>query len=137
MICLDASVIIKLLVQERQSDRIHGLFEHWLNEEEALISSQFSQYEIYSVLRKKQSFGELSDQEIKNAIIDLQALPISYIVDMDLLPSALLWSKKTAQPTIYDCLYLSVAEREHAVLWTCDGKFYAKAHPLFSEIQLV
>ncbi|SHK84223.1 type II toxin-antitoxin system VapC family toxin [Desulforamulus aeronauticus] len=52
-ICLDSSVLIKLLVREENSDKAALLIERVLNNKQTVVLPSFAWAEIGSVLRKK------------------------------------------------------------------------------------
>lgn len=134
-ICLDTSLIIKFLTKEPDSDVVDELFRHWLNEEDRLLTPQFTKYETYSVLRKKNFLKEITDEQLDQAIKDFLSLNIDLIADLPLLPKAISWSQRLNLPTIYDCIYLCAAEIENAFFWTCDKKFLNAARKEFPKIK--
>lgn len=134
-ICLDTSLLIKLLTHEPESNRVSHLFQQWLSRDDQLLTPHFTRYEIYSVLRKKNFLKEITEEQMDQALKDFQALPVEYVEEVALLPKVLSWSKKLKQAVIYDCLYVGVAEARDAILWTCDEKFYKACKGEFSKIE--
>jgi hypothetical protein len=52
-VCVDASVAVKVVVMEPDSDKADALFEAWANEGEQLIAPAFFEVETDSILRQK------------------------------------------------------------------------------------
>lgn len=134
-ICLDTSLIIKLVINEPESIQAGQNFRQWIELNERLITPSFTRYEAYSVLRKKHFLKELTDEQLDSALKDFQSLPLEYINDISFLPKAMAWAKRLKQPVIYDCLYLCITEADDAVFWTCDLKFYKLAKQEFPRIE--
>jgi len=133
--CLDTSLIVKVLINEPGSETVEALFRRWFEEDHRLITPQFTLCEIYSVLRKKNFQKSITEAEADCALRDYELLGIELLPDMPLLKRAFWWAKKLNLPVIYDSLVLAAAEKEEAVLWTCDKKFFDKAKPEFARIE--
>lgn len=136
-LCLDASILIKLLTREPDSDKVHALFGGWLENSENLIAPAFCLYELYAVLRKKNHLGLLTDDQTQTCLTDLKELPVTFLPDQELLGEAFLWSKRLKQAVIYDCLYLALAHQENALFWTADRKFYEAAKGEFTNVEVI
>lgn len=129
--CLDASVVLKLLVLEPCSERAR----EWLHSHEGdrLIAPTFMFAEVASVLQRKASTGEVTPLERSEALDILDSMNIIPVWDNDLIRRAISLADATKQPTVYDTIYLALAEREQCVYLTSDRKFAeaaARAYPL-------
>ena len=79
-VCVDASLAIKVVVREPDSDKADALFAQWANEGTRLIAPAFFDVETDSILRQKVILRqELTPEQAKAAFTALQALPIQQL----------------------------------------------------------
>lgn len=131
-VCLDASLVIKLLTKEKDSNRTALLFEDFFTQNTLIIEPNFLKIEAYSVLRKKAYLGKISERQAKLALFLFERLDFNYInEDEKLLISSYQLAKKLNQPVIYDCLYLALAKQEKATFVTADLRFLKNAASVY------
>ena len=116
---VDASVAIKWFIPE-----IHS---------EAALRLQRSRYRLHvpalmtlelgNVLAKKIRRGELTRAEGDGILKELKHLPLQRHADERLFPAAYQLALDT-QRSVYNCLYLALAEAIDGVMITADHKFY-------------
>jgi predicted nucleic acid-binding protein len=76
-VCVDASLAIKVVVNEADSDKADALFDQWASEETQLIVPVFFEVETDSILRQKASLRrELTPDQGQLAFASPLALPI-------------------------------------------------------------
>ncbi len=129
MIVLDASFLVKLVVEEEGSEQAERLVLKWLSRGEKLTTIDIALAEAANALWKHYSIHrDLGLEEFKEAIKDLQLLwnKITHHPTSQLLPQAV-EEAVSLNITVYDALYLSAAIRENAVLATFDSKLAEKA----------
>lgn len=133
--CLDASVVLKLLVFESDSNRA----VEWLNSHEAeeLVAPAFLFAEVASVLQRRVRMGEVTTQERSDALDALESIQIRPIWDHALIRRAIALADEIGQPTVYDTVYLAVAEREQCILLTADQRFAKAASGTYSLVRLL
>jgi predicted nucleic acid-binding protein len=79
-ICVDASLAVKVVVSEWDSDKADALFGQWANEGKQLIAPSFFEVETDSILRQKAAVRkELTSEQASAAFAKLQALPIQQV----------------------------------------------------------
>jgi predicted nucleic acid-binding protein len=79
-VCVDASLAVKVVVAEADSDTAHALFDRWADDGNQLIAPIFFGVEIDSILRQKVVLRrELTPDQADGAFAKLQALPIRQI----------------------------------------------------------
>jgi len=119
--CVDASIVIKLVVEEPGSDLADALWAQWIQQDVQIVAPALLRYEITAVLRKKVYRGQLS-KEIANmaltAALDLKG--IEYIDSPVLHLRALELASQFGLPTAYDAHYLALAEQQNCEFWTAD-----------------
>jgi len=117
---VDASVAIKWFIPE-----IHS---------EAALQAQRSRHRLHvpalmtlelgNVLAKKIRRGELTRTEGDVILKELKQLPLQRHADERLFPTAYQLALDT-QRSVYDCLYLALAEAVDGMMITADHKFYS------------
>lgn len=111
---VDASVGFKLLVPETDSGKALALFS------EDLHAPDFYPIELTNALRMAEVRHRIADSSalLGDLLIYLPALHSS----LSLLPRALEIAKRTTRRSVYDAMYVALAEREQCQLITADTK---------------
>jgi predicted nucleic acid-binding protein len=126
-VCVDASVIVKLLTPESGStEALSWLASH---AGEQFLAPASLPAEVGSALRTKMRRAEMSVAQCTEALGLLNRLAIQYTWDWDLLERAFNLAVELDQPTVYDTLYLALAEKQQCELWTADMGFVRAASP--------
>jgi predicted nucleic acid-binding protein len=113
---IDASVAVKWVVPETDSDRAAALAAYRLSAPDLLDA------ECANVLWVKVTRGELSEADALTRIARLIAAPVDRVPCRELAAAALKLSIDLGHPA-YDCLYLALAIRAAVPLVTADVKF--------------
>ncbi|MHB0999978.1 MAG: type II toxin-antitoxin system VapC family toxin [Armatimonadota bacterium] len=119
---VDASVGIKLFLQEDYSEDVQQLFKLSLTDMESmLIVPDLFFIECTNILWKKVRRGELPEEIAQENVIDLRLLDLQSISTRELMERALeiacIYSI-----TAYDACYAALAEREDIPLVTADKR---------------
>lgn len=116
---VDASVAIKWFIPE-----IHSEVSLHINRlQTRLHVPAFIQLEVGSVLAKKIRRDELTRAEGEVILKEFRLLPLQYHSDEQLFRGAYELALVTQQ-SLYDCLYLALAETIEGAVITADRKFY-------------
>ena len=100
---MDASLAVKVVVAEANSDKADALFEKWANEDRRLIAPAFFDVETDSIIRQKTALRkELSVEDGEAAFEKLQALPIQQMSLPGQRRRAWEIAKDFGFPTVYD-----------------------------------
>lgn len=131
-LCLDTSVITKLLVLEPGSAAASAL----VTPKVQLLEPAFVWAEVGSVLRKKERQG--FPAVLATQAWDLFLRLAIQRIDNDAIASAS-WklAQELSQLTLYDTAFLAVAEEAACPLWTADQQFFTPAHATHPSIQLL
>ena len=132
LVCLDAGVVAKLFLPERGRDRAERLMEELDKAGAEIVVPAFFTAEVLSVLRNNVVRGRLDPAKGEAAARWVVAFlgevrqveAAGYYQRAWELAIALNW------PTIYDTVYLAVAEIEGADFWTADEGIYRAASDL-------
>lgn len=127
---VDTSALIRLFVPDGPmpdgfDDFLRGV-ERGIN---AAIAPELLVAEAANVVNKKRLSGELSENESDRLLADLLSVPIRLFPHRPLLLRAFDLAREY-QLTVYDTLYLALAEDHGAVIFTADRKLLKAATDL-------
>ena len=128
MIVVDASALVKFLAPKRH-DRA---FDQRLGRAESLHAPHLVDVEVANGLRRSVADGFIGPDRALDALLDLRALPIIRYPHGALLDRA--WELRE-NLTMYDAVYVTLAELLEAPVVTCDGRL-ARAPGLHSRVEL-
>lgn len=132
-IVVDASVAVKWYVHERDRDRALELLDR---EDDLLIAPDIFLPEVVNALLRQNRQARFSDDLLEQAIADLNLTCPELIASRMLMERALELAR-ALRHSVYDCLYLTLAERWNTVLVTADEEFVAKCRNNLSEPSLM
>jgi predicted nucleic acid-binding protein len=118
---IDANVAIKWFVPEVQSDAAAAI----VDPENELIAPDLLLVEVGNVVWKKIRSGDITDEEGKNIMTSLEAMPINFHSIRPLLPSALDLACR-AGCTVYDATYIALALAQDCTLVSADRRLFLK-----------
>ena len=124
---VDTSALIRLFIPDGE---LPSDFEEFIRGVErdlkTAIAPELLLVEAASVLNKKQKSGELSEDESDQLLADILSLPIRLFPHRPLLSRAFELARKY-NATVYDTLYLALAEEHNAVIFSADYKMLKTA----------
>ncbi len=123
-VVVDASIAIKWVLQEPDSDVAYALLAEWIEKETVILAPALLAYEITNILYRKTLKGDLTLDNAKLGIrkILLTGLEFDFTEDPSFGIKAMELANQFNQPATYDSHYLALAEREDCELWTADTK---------------
>jgi predicted nucleic acid-binding protein len=122
-IVVDASVCVWACLPVAMHALAINLIRTWRLEGLRLIAPATWLGEALSAIRMGRFYNTIPEQEALKAIYRLDTLRIHPIIpDRNLCISAFGWAEKLQQARAYDALYVALAEREGAELWTGDQR---------------
>jgi len=114
---LDASVVAAAFFQEEHADVARALFVS----DRELHAPDLIYLEFANVIWKRHRRGEIDEQEAIQLLDDVLSLPLRIAPAEPLVEAALQLALRTGR-TVYDCLYLALAEETKGVMITCDQR---------------
>ncbi|NLH87590.1 MAG: type II toxin-antitoxin system VapC family toxin [Firmicutes bacterium] len=120
-VCVDASLVVKWLVDEPDSHRALALLEEWIVQGTRLIAPSLLDYEVGSVLRKLAARGVLPIDSARERLHLYEALDIELLSPPFIIRRAWELSVGYGLYTVYDASYVALAELTGTRLYTCDG----------------
>lgn len=134
-VCIDASLVLRLLLGEPGSDEAQKWFTRHAKEE--FVAPHLFVAEVSSVLRGKCRQGRMAPEDTRQAMRFLTRLNVRLVWNWSLAERAFSLAEELDQPTVYDTLYLAVAEAEGCELWTADHRFVRSALPRYPFVRLL
>ena len=132
----DASLALKWVVSEVDSDTARALRLRWEEREEPLIAPSIFRSEVTNRLHRMTRRRQLMTDEAKEALSIL--LPsVSIREPKGLYYQALAIARQLGMGATYDALYVALAEAEGCELWTADRKLARAARPVFPQVRWV
>jgi predicted nucleic acid-binding protein len=126
IVVVDASVALKWVIDESDSDKAQALLIEWGNKGTIMLAPALFTYEITNILYQNVRKNEITLERAKSAIKDVIFLGIEFDIpqDMGLGRRAIELAHKFGLKATYDSHYLALAEREGCELWTADTKMW-------------
>ena len=122
-VCVDASLAVKVVVTEPDSDKADALFDEWANNGTRLIAPAFFDVETDSILRQKVVLRrELMPEQAETAWAKLQNMPIEQLSVGGQRQRAWEIAVNLGLATVYDATYLALAELRRCEFWTADER---------------
>ena len=128
MVCLDASLALKLLVVEDDSARARSLWRSWVVEGVEVVAPGLFVFECASALRRMVVRHDLEEERARNALGLLLTIPVSLRAPEGLVEHAWDLARELVRPAAYDCFYLGLAELLGIECWTADRRLFNAVH---------
>ncbi len=122
MICLDASLVLKLVLPEPDRPHVRRLWDTWIQRREIICAPWLFPFEVHSALRQAVVRGILNPVEGKAAWDLIQDLGIQIRHEEGVWELAWSLAHKYRRPTTYDMVYLALAEILDCDFWTTDRR---------------
>ena len=119
-VCVDASLVVTLLLPDERTAEVEFLFSEWTHEGTRLISPPLLYAEAPSAVLRAQFEGRIDPEDAGRAFGDFCDLDIAVVSANDLYIRAWELAKEHEQRRIYDSMYLALAQAEGCELWTGD-----------------
>lgn len=128
-ICLDTSVLVKVLAEEEDSEKATALMQRIIQHRQLIVLPSFAWAEVGTVLRKKRRSNDLSVRQADELWLEFRKFPgIEYLSDNLVMDSTYKISRYFNMATLYDAAFLAVSEvvgertGESCEFWTADEK---------------
>jgi len=128
---VDASVVVKWLVNENLSDQAVGL----LKSGATLVAPALVFAEVTNALWAMLRRGDIDATDMTDAIQALQAAPVAIPASMSQLAPATARLAADLDHPAYDCFYLALAIQSQHPVVTADARFHDKVrrHPYLAD----
>ena len=131
LVCVDASLALKLVLHEADSDRAQALWQGWIDTDTEIVAPEHLAFEATSVIRNHVHRGLISREAGRQAFNALHAQQITLVSSAGLNIGAWEMAEEFQRPTAYDAYYVALAETLGCELWTADRRLVnAVSHAL-------
>lgn len=121
-VCIDASVVLEVLLRQARASQIESLWGQWRQQGTELLGCPMLYAEVPSVLREKVHLGHITPEEGQEAFEIFCALDITPSRRDDLHLRVWELGKKVNASRLYDIQYVALADLEGCQLWTADQR---------------
>jgi predicted nucleic acid-binding protein len=129
IIVVDASLAAKWVLHEDDSDRAETLLQRAIQAGDTLAAPPHFRSEvinaIYQRFRSSDPTKHISEGEAQTAIAQFLQTPVEIMTPADLYPKLFLLCRDHRLPSVYDAMYLVLADILSAEFWTADRRLFA------------
>ena len=136
-VVVDASLAVKWLVEEDDSDKAHAVLQSWVAQDITRIAPHLMPFEVANALHRRVLRGELNVGDSIRMIARLLASRLELHHSPGLHTRALELASQLNQGAAYDAHYLALAEEFGCDLWTADERFYKAASQGVSNVRFL
>ena len=136
-VVVDASLAVKWLVEEDDSDKAHAALESWVAQDITRIAPHLLPFEVANALHRRVLRGELNVGHSVRMIARLLESRLELHQPPGLHVRALQLASQLNQNAAYDAHYLALAESFGCELWTADERFYRAASPSVDNVRWI
>jgi predicted nucleic acid-binding protein len=120
VICLDASVVAKLVLPEEHSDLARALYSATVTAGEPIVAPDLLPFEVTNIIRKRMVREGMSLADADLAITEFQSLAVTLTTPPEIHREALELTDACGLRAAYDAHYVVLARRFDCDLWTDD-----------------
>jgi predicted nucleic acid-binding protein len=124
IVCIDASLALKLVFHELDSKLARALWAEWHTQQVTLIAPILWGYEVTSVIRNRVHRGRLAPDMEREAFVTVHQLPVQLMQPVGLHQHAWQLARRFDRPAAYDAHYLALAEIADCPFWTADQRLF-------------
>ncbi|MBM4352185.1 MAG: type II toxin-antitoxin system VapC family toxin [Deltaproteobacteria bacterium] len=136
-VCVDACLVMRLVVGGAGEQAVHALWREWTEEQTRVLAPSLLAFECVNALRQLERARVLTSAASEKALDDILALGMELVYDPVLLHRALVLSRELALPSAYDAQYLALSEWMDVSLFTADGRLVQKVGKRFPRLCMV
>ena len=124
VVVVDASLAVKWLVEEEDSDKAHAALASWVAQDITRIAPYLMPFEVANALHRRVARGEFNIADSARMVTRLLGSQLELYHSQSLHARALQLANQLSQGAVYDAHYLALAEEFGCDLWTADKRFY-------------
>lgn len=136
-ICVDASFVLKLLLDEPDSLRAVAHWSEWIASDSDIVAPFHLVFEVVSVLRNNVYRRIITPEAGDKAMAAFLAQDIVLLHPDSLVERGWRIAARFNGPTIYDAIYLALGELLDCEVWTADRRLYNAAGAELSWLRLL
>ena len=133
-VVVDASVALKWVLFEEFNDQARGLYEAALHAYRPLLAPPHFFSEVTSALyqrtRTREPARYLSEDEAHEAFTRFSRFHVQTAAPENLYERAFVFARDHRLASLYDSIYVVLAEMMDGTLWTADQRLFTSASPM-------
>lgn len=130
-VCVDASIALKLVLAEDDSNQARALWSDWVHDDVEIVAPYHLVFEVASVIRNNVYRKRLSPEIGREALAAFLAQDVLLLHPPDLLSQAWEIARAFDRPTMYDATYVALGVILDCDVWTADRRLHqAVAHAI-------
>lgn len=134
-LCLDANILVAAVTPQEPQHRVaKEIIQYVLQNSIALFEPAVLCFEVISAISRKNSAGDLTDDETTRISNFIFQLPLLLQWQQDILEKARRYARELNFKNIYDCTYLAVSMGREIPLVTLDNELLAKGRRVYQQI---
>ena len=136
-VVIDASLAVKWLLEEEDSDKAHALLKSWVEQDVTRIAPYLMPFEVANVLHRRILRGEFGISEGTLIMTRLLGSQLQFHHSPNLHVRAIELASRFSQGAVYDAHYVALAEELDCELWTADRRFHRIAGPTIGNLHWI
>jgi predicted nucleic acid-binding protein len=126
VVVVDASVVIKWVINGPDSSTARMLLADWTKREVVILAPTLLAYEANNTLYKYIRAGQISYEDVERGLeqVIFPAIDLDFSEEIALTIRALGLARQFELPATYDAQYLALAEHKSCELWTPDTRMW-------------
>ena len=133
-VVVDASLAIKWLLVEEDSDKAHTLLQSWEQQEVDRVAPHLLAAEVANALHRKVIRGQLPREQAVRLMTRILSSRLELHDPPHLHARALELASELGQGAVYDSHYLALAEALDCEYWTADDRFHRAARSAYASV---
>jgi len=137
VVVVDASLALKWVLAEPDSNTAVMLLDRWTDEGISVIAPALFTYEVTNTLYRQVVAGKLAYEEAKQGLTDLFSVGVlvKFSQYEDVSTQAMEFAHQLNLPATYDAHYLALALHENCEYWTADKRLWNIVKGKFSWVR--
>jgi predicted nucleic acid-binding protein len=136
-VCVDASVVVRLVTGGEGADKIARLWAEWGGAGLSIGAPNLLIYEVTNALWRYAQVGELEPDEAVAALDSALGLGIVLHADAALHRRALELARRQGLAATYDAHYVALADMLDTELWTTDARLVKQLGDQAARLRLI
>ncbi|HJT57484.1 MAG TPA: type II toxin-antitoxin system VapC family toxin [Ktedonobacteraceae bacterium] len=126
MVVVDASIALKWVLLEKDSNVSMSLLDKWTRERKRIIAPALFVYEVTNIIYREALTGKLTYDEADKGLTKMFSLGIllKFSLYEEISTQAMKFAQRFYLPAAYDAHYLALAQSESCEYWTADTRLW-------------
>jgi predicted nucleic acid-binding protein len=137
VVVVDASLALKWVLDEPDSQTAVILLDQWTDEGMSVIAPALFTHEVTNTLYRQVVAGKLAYEEAKQGLTELFSIGVllKFSLYEDISTQAMEFAHQLNLPATYDAHYLALALHENCEYWTADKRLWNIVKGKFSWVR--